>query len=71
MNTRLIKVNEYLTVYKILESKECGLYQNIENAEFVVWYKDVKGGYCNGFYTFNLKEGIKEFERRKELEIRL
>lgn len=70
MNT-LIIVNEFLTVSRLAEGKECGLYQNIETGEFIVWYKDTRGGYCNGFYTFDLSEGIKEFERRKEFEIAL
>ncbi len=65
----LIEVNEFLTVAKLQESKSVTLCQNIENGEFVVWYKGYANkGFCNGFYTFDLNAAIVEFNRRLQFD---
>lgn len=65
----LIQVNEFLQVTRLQESKAAILCQNVDNGEFVVWYKAYDNrGFCNGFYTFDLNDAITEYNRRKALE---
>lgn len=65
----LIKVNNDLTVNKLEESNHYILCQNVDNGEFIVWYKmSDNQGYVSGFYTFDLKEAKDCFDNRKFFE---
>jgi len=68
----LIEVNKFLTVTLLQESKSVSLCQNIDNGEFVVWYKGYANkGFCNGFYTFELDAAITEFNRRSFFDTKI
>ena len=71
----LIQVNEHLRVSKLMEYKSIVLCQNVDNGEFVVWYKgyaasrlDNEYGFCGGYYTPSLPDAMLEFDRRANKE---